>query len=260
VCAYEHPEPYAIRLLRLAPRPHDGLRVEAWRVGGDPGRTGAPQRDGFGNTTHLHVVREPHVRLHLVADGLVATRDAAGIVRGAHEPLPPPFYLRSTSLTLPDAALHALATEARGGDPLACLHRLLALVHERLAYRPDVTDVRTTAAAVLAKGVGICQDHAHVFVTAARLLGVPARYVGGYHAEGGGRDAEGVGHAWAEAHHPDLGWIGFDPTRGTCADERHVPCSVGLDYGDAAPVRGLCHAPGAADLTVRLIVAEVQQQ
>jgi transglutaminase-like putative cysteine protease len=259
VYAYEHPAPYAIQLLRLTPRPHDGLCVEGWRVGGDPGRTGAPQRDGFGNTTHLHVVREPHIRLRLVADGLVETRDTAGIVRGADEPLPPPFYLRSTSLTLPDAALHALATEARGGDPHARLHHLLTLVHERLAYRPGVTGVPSTAAVALASGVGGCQDHAHVFVTAARLLGVPARYVGGYHSANGSRQPGGVGHAWAEAHHPDLGWIGFDPTRGTCADQRHVPCSVGLDSGDAASVRGL-PAPGGADLTVRLIVAEVQQQ
>jgi transglutaminase-like putative cysteine protease len=123
-----------------------------------------------------------------------------------------------------------------------------------------VGDVRTTAAAALARGGGACRDHAHVFVTAARLLGAPARYVGGYHAANGGRNAEGVGHAWAEAHHPDLGWIGFDSAAGTCANERHVPCGVGLDYGDAAPVGGVRHASGAEDLTVPVIMAEVQQQ
>jgi transglutaminase-like putative cysteine protease len=261
VYAYEHPVPYSLQLLRLTPRPHAGLHVASWRIASDRRRSTFRQLDGFGNVTHAHVVREPHTRLTLVAEGVVETHDTTGIVRGAPEPLPPPYYLRSTPLTAPAAALAALAVEAgRGADPLARLHRLLALVHERVDYLSGVGYVRTTAADALRRGAGVCQDLAHVFVAAARLLDCPARCVGGYLWGGDEDDPDGAGHAWAEAHHPDVGWIGFDAVRGTCTGARHVPCAVGLDYRDAAPVHGVRRALGAEDLTVRVAVAEVQQQ
>jgi transglutaminase-like putative cysteine protease len=63
----------------------------------------------------------------------------------------------------------------------------------------------------------VCQDHAHVFIGAARLLGVPARYVSGYLLMDAST-AQDAGHAWAEAHVPGLGWVGFDPSNEICPD------------------------------------------
>ena len=37
---------------------------------------------------------------------------------------------------------------------------------------------------------------------------------------------------------PAAGWIGFDPTNNTLADERYVKIAVGRDYDDVAPVVG----------------------
>ena len=82
-----------------------------------------------------------------------------------------------------------------------------------------------------------CQDFAHVFVAAARTLGIPARYVSGYFLRTDTIDQE-AGHAWAEAHVPDLGWIGFDPAQGLCTTDRYVRIAIGADGNDAAPVRG----------------------
>jgi transglutaminase-like putative cysteine protease len=241
VYAYAHPMPYSMQLLRLTPRPHAGLRVETWRVASDRRRSAFRQLDGFGNVTHAHVVREPHARITLVAEGVVETRDTLGQVRRAHEPLPPAYYLRSTPRTTPDAELAALAADAaRAGDPLVALHRLLGLVHDQRAG-------------------GTTEDQAHAFVTAARLLGCPARYVGGY-LQDEAPPAGGRGHAWADAHHPTLGWLGFDPSHDTCTGEQYVACAVGRDDQDAAPVRGVRHPGGAEDRTVRVAVAEVQQQ
>ena len=45
---------------------------------------------------------------------------------------------------------------------------------------PGITDAHTSAAEALADGKGVCQDHAHIFISAARTLGIPARYVTGY--------------------------------------------------------------------------------
>jgi transglutaminase-like putative cysteine protease len=72
----------------------------------------------------------------------------------------------------------------------------------------------------------------------ARHLGVPARYVGGYFHRADGVTQQDAGHAWAEAHVPSIGWIGFDPANGICTTEAHVRVAVGLDYLGAAPVRG----------------------
>jgi transglutaminase-like putative cysteine protease len=47
-----------------------------------------------------------------------------------------------------------------------------------------------------------------------------------------------AGHAWAEAHVPALGWVGFDPATGISPTAAHVRVAIGLDYLGAAPVRG----------------------
>ncbi|MCZ9335514.1 transglutaminase-like domain-containing protein, partial [Klebsiella pneumoniae] len=89
----------------------------------------------------------------------------------------------------------------------------------RVAYVPGTTDVATAAEAALANGSGVCQDHAHIFISAARLLGVPARYVSGYLLMEG-QSEQTATHAWAEAYVEDLGWVGFDAANGVAPDEK----------------------------------------
>jgi transglutaminase-like putative cysteine protease len=67
---------------------------------------------------------------------------------------------------------------------------------------------------------------------------IPARYVGGYLVQSDGTLSSQAGHAWAEAHVGDLGWVGFDPSNGVCVTESYVRVAIGLDYLGAAPVRG----------------------
>ena len=78
----------------------------------------------------------------------------------------------------------------------------------------------------------------HIFIAAARSLGIPARYVCGYFIAHDGVVEQEAGHAWAEAYVDGLGWVAFDPTNGICATDAHVRVAVGLDYLGAAPVRG----------------------
>ncbi|MEL6744620.1 MAG: transglutaminase family protein, partial [Pseudomonadota bacterium] len=87
-------------------------------------------------------------------------------------------------------------------------------------------------------GQGVCQDHAHVFLSAARLLDVPCRYVSGYLMMDD-RVLQDATHAWVEAHVPQLGWVGFDVSNRISPDERYVRVATGLDYSDAAPLKGL---------------------
>jgi transglutaminase-like putative cysteine protease len=182
--AYSQSVWHSIRLLRMTPRPHDGQTVREWQITTTPARPLASFVDGYGNVTHSHTITEPHDRTTITVSGVVETSDTAGVLRGADEPLPAGVYLRHTPLTLAEGPVSDLAAEAGRATGIERLHRLLGLVHERVAYRAGVTEVATTAAEALEAGAGVCQDHAHVFLAAARALDIPTRYVGGYLSTG----------------------------------------------------------------------------
>ncbi len=255
--SYDSPIAAAIQTLRLTPRNYDGLRVVQWRVWSDRRRELPVFIDGYGNPTHCHAVNYPHTDATVFVEGEVETAATHGIVRGAPEPLPPLFFLRRTPLTVPDAALEALARQAAPqGSVLKQLHALLHLVRDRVDYLRGATDVATTAAEALAAGAGVCQDHAHIFIAAARQLGIPARYVGGYIWTGLETQEYQATHAWAETFVHDLGWVGFDPANRICPTEAYIRTSVGLDYRSAAPVRGIRRGAGAETLSVAVNVIQ----
>src|SRR5262245_52765291 len=120
---------------------------------------------------------------------------------------------------------------------LETLHALTGAIRDRVDYVPGVTDAHTGAAEALADGKGVCQDHAHIFIAAARTLGIPARYITGYLLLGDDSPSE-AHHAWAEACVDGLGWVGFDVANRICPTDRYVRLAVGLDAGGAAPVVG----------------------
>lgn len=102
---------------------------------------------------------------------------------------------------------------------------------------------------------GVCQDHAQIFVSAARLSGLPARYVSGYLMMDDQVDQDAT-HAWAEVCLPAIGWVGFDVSNGVSPDERYIRIAVGCDARDAAPIKGL--RMGLADETL-MVSLQVQQ-
>jgi transglutaminase-like putative cysteine protease len=257
---YSAPISYAIQTLRLTPVPYDGLAVLQWSVAAD-GRALPGLVDGLGNILHCHSIDRPHRETTITAEGVVETRSTDGIVSGAPEPLPPMFFLRATPLTVADEAIICLARRAAvGGDAIEQLHGLMLGVHENLAYEPGHTDTGTTAAVALERGRGVCQDHAHVFIAAARALGIPARYVSGYLLSGNGADAPDAGHAWAEAFIEGLGWVGFDAANGICPDETYVRIGVGLDYWATAPVRGVRRGKAVEEMQVQVQVQRAGDQ
>jgi transglutaminase-like putative cysteine protease len=81
----------------------------------------------------------------------------------------------------------------------------------------------------------VCQDHAHIFIGAARAADIPARYVSGYLMMND-RIEQDATHAWAEAHVEELGWVGFDISNGISPDPRYVRVATGRDYRHAAPL------------------------
>jgi transglutaminase-like putative cysteine protease len=258
---YVPPATRVIQVLRLTPRNHDGQYVTSWRIDVSADCRLDQHEDAFGNITHAFAAEGPLPELSLLVEGEIETRDAQGIVRDAVERFPPSLYLRETALTACDgdiAAFAAAARKADGSDPLKVLHGLLERLHGEMERDADPTYVATTSAEAFARKHGIVQDFAHVFITASRCLGIPARYVGGYFCS----DVEprNAGHAWAEAFVPGLGWVAFDPAIGMCATDAHARVAVGLDHLGAAPVRGMRYGGGSETLAVNIHVDQASRQ
>ncbi len=259
--AYDAPA-RATQVLRLTPRAHEGQHVGDWRIECDADVRLSPGEDAFGNITH-HLETEARTRtLTVRVWGEAETWDVSGVVAGAVERLPSEVYLRDTPLTAPGPGLVALAretAEAAGPDPLARMHALMAAIHTRIPFDVDATTSSSTAEQALAVGGGVCQDTAQAFVACARLMGTPARYVSG-HLFRTDTIAQEAAHAWAEAHVPALGWVGFDPLNAICPTDAYLRVAIGLDYLGAAPVRGAVWGGGREKMNVRLNVSDPQSQ
>ena len=260
---YERPATGVIQTLRLTPRNHDGQYVIGWRIDVSENCHLDQHEDAFGNITHVFTADGPFSELRLAVEGEVETQDTSGVVRGTVERFPPSLYLRETSLTRFDPGIvdFARATQQDAGDDaLQVLHALARRLHGEMAYDVTPTGTATTAAEAFALKRGVCQDLSHIFIAATRSLGLPARYIGGHFHRADGVTEQEAGHAWAEAHVPDLGWVAFDPTNGIAATDAHVRVAVGLDYLGASPVRGSRQGGGNEALDVAVSVSQGARQ
>jgi len=256
--AYGQPAQSALQVLRLTPRSHAGQFVRRWRVEIDTDCRLDRAEDAFGNITHAFTVDGPLSEMRIVAEGEIDTEDLRGFVNGTAERFPLSFWLRDTALTKIEPELRRYAHRiagGEGGDPVAALHALMAAIQADLVFQTGQTTAATTALQAFHKKAGVCQDLAHVFIACARSLGVPSRYAGGYYFRTD-TDEQEAGHAWAEAHVEGLGWIGFDPTNGACVNDRYARVAIGLDYLDAAPIRGARTGGGEETLTVAVEVRQ----
>jgi transglutaminase-like putative cysteine protease len=256
VYRYDPPAAGVIQVLRLTPRNHDGQYVGRWRIDVVPDARLAAHEDAFGNITHVFTADGPLEQLRVEVDGEVETQNANGVVRGTVERFPPSLFLRDTALTQADGAIRDFAQTIRaanGGVVLAELHGLLDRLFEDIAG-DAASPAPVNAAEAFASKRGAPKDLAHVFIGAARSLGIPARYVRGYYRSADNAAEADTGHAWVEAHVPDLGWVGFDPSNGCCPTDGHVRVAIGLDSLGAAAVRGTRLGVGAETLAVAIKV------
>lgn len=244
---YSQPASGVVQLLRVQPRGGWDQHVARWRVDVDADGSLRAGTDVFGNATHLFTASSPVTRLAISVTGEVDTDEAHGAVRGFPEPLPPAMFLRTTDLTTADAAISAFAADRTEANVLDQLHALNLAITDRMVFDADATGTGTDAVTAFAQARGVCQDYTHIFCAAARILGVPTRYVSGHYVR---PEAQPAGHAWAEALVPHLGWVGFDPTNGISVTPAHVRVAVGLDYLDAAPVRGARRGGGVETMHV----------
>lgn len=254
---------YTIQQLRLTPHDGFGQQVKHWniRVNGHL----HPTDDTFGNTVHTLVIDTPHTEINILASGEVET----GLANlGQIETLPIDIYLRYTPLTLPDKAIVDFAAPYFGqvNANIGLLDEMILAILKRVPYVKSSTAVNTTAAAAFSLGAGVCQDHAHIFISCCRSLGLPARYVSGYlfmvqstATEHTKESSLLESHAWADVYLPETGWVSFDVSNGVRTNEHHVRLAVGLDYKDASPVSGIRTGGGNETMEVSVSVQQNYQ-
>jgi transglutaminase-like putative cysteine protease len=240
VYTYEKPLSYGLQELRLTPKSRPGQTVLRWTVAIEGGSFEVEFDDHHMNRVTLISFSGEGHRIEVTCEGEVETEDTAGIV-GRHQGFTPLWlFERQTELTRAGAQVRRLVRGLAADFPeeLPRLHELSRRVLAAITYRVGATDPGTSAEAALERGEGVCQDHAHVFIAAARAMGIPARYVSGYLMLDD-RIHQQASHAWAEAHVDGLGWVGFDVSNGISPDARYIRVATGLDYREAAPVSGL---------------------
>ena len=247
-----------LQRLRLTPKATHGQQVIEWAMEIAGGKLEAAYDDHNSNHVTLISVVPGTTELTVACTGLIETADRAGVVGKHSGSLPLWAFLHQTPLTRPGPRLRALLAGlgARQDEPLSLLHTLSEAVLAAIVYEPGQTDAATTAEEALTAGRGVCQDHAHVFIGAARTLGIPARYVSGYLLMNDRTEQE-AGHGWAEAHVDGLGWVGFDVSNAISPDAGYVRVASGRDYAEAAPVTGITF--GASDSLLSVSLAVEQQ-
>lgn len=249
---YDYAEPAAgvVMRLRLLPASTNTQNVEHWRVAINDEPIERWITNGYNDPEAVWRAPGRLEKMSIVAEGEVSTFDTAGVLRPAAGAVRPQLFMRSSPLTEIDERIADFAEQARSASgQLSSLHGLCDLVHGEITFRAGSTDFETTAAQALAQKSGVCQDQTHIFIAAARSLGIPARYVVGYLRDDERPDGDHDAHAWAEAYVESIGWIGFDPTLGHCPVEGHVRLCSGLDAADAAPIRGVMVAGGETTLS-----------
>lgn len=256
---YDSPVGYGLFQLRKTPKPRASQQVLSWDIRIEGGKAEVAFDDQHANHVHLISLAGGGSELTITCEGELEVRDTAGVV-GQHSGFAPLWlFRRATVLTRPGPHIRRIAKavpDAEEGGDIPRLHALAALVREAVTYETGRTDTMTKAEEAVEAGHGVCQDHAHVFIAAARLLGYPARYASGYLMMNDRVDQD-AGHAWAEVHVEGLGWVGFDISNAISPDERYVRVATGLDYAEAAPVSGMRFGEAAESLDVSI---QVQQQ
>lgn len=274
---YRTPVDIGLHLLRLTPLSIAGQRSvsQALTIAPQPARMEA-FRDHFGNGVHYVCVESIHDEFLVTLDAEVDVarpsvssdsppweeiRDA---MRNDGFPVPPGVaeFVYPSPLAFPEeiATAYALESFKDGRAIISALRDLMARIHDDFAYTPNLTNVTTRVAEVIALRQGVCQDFAHLMIAGLRGLGLPAKYVSGYVYTRSGegetaRPGSDASHAWVSVWcGEDLGWIEFDPTNNLLVENEHIVLAYGRDFLDATPLRGVILGGGQHTLKVAVVV------
>lgn len=253
---YQRAAGYTIQRLHMTPRPGPLQRTLHWQVS-TPG-TRRLTEDAFGNSGHIVTITQPHDEVHLVAAGMVEVHSPDRGRVSEKMLLSPLAFTVPTRLTEPSDAIRAFAARHLGSSAPDS-KRLLALaeaIRGTVAYQSGATEISSTADEALRLGLGVCQDHAHLFIACCHAIALPVRYVSGYLDPG--TAAHAATHAWIDVWVEEVdysGWISIDVTQARLQNEDYCRLAVGRDYESVAPVRGMRRGGGTEALSVQVEVS-----
>lgn len=286
VTQYEYAEAVtdSVNEIRLTPSTNERQSCYQQAISVEPNASLFTYEDYFGNRVHAFSVNGSHKRLTIRAFMTVVTKQAPTAEERALYLSRRPAEQGWTWLKTEDAANRftefLLTTEYTAvtpeverfvgeisdeGGQVCVLDWLTALsgkIRSEFVYDPEATNVKTKTSEMFERKRGVCQDFAHLMIAGCRALGIPARYVSGYHfvgdLQGGSADFEQASHAWVEAFVPGLGWCSFDPTNVDPVGERYVKLGHGRDYKDIVPVKGVYRGTGEQKLHVTVDVRNLE--
>ncbi len=233
------PVSYGLQQVRLTPVSSQHQTVHNWDIAISGGQVELAFDDQYQNRTLLVKADAGTTEVSVDVSGEVETLTSDGVFGKTYATAPLWHFLQATPRTQAGRGIKKLAkTVTKSANTLDGLHALSSAIIDAVPYSTTGTEAGTTAEEALLGGVGVCQDHAQIFVSAARVAGVPARYVSGYLMMNDRVDQD-ASHAWAEAHIDGLGWVGFDVSNRICPDERYVRIATGRDSRDASPISGV---------------------
>ena len=144
-----------------------------------------------------------------------------------------------------DAAAVDLAQEAlmgSDGRSLNFLQQLVEVIQDRVKYTQRHVGPAWPAGRTLKERVGSCRDLAMLMIECCRSVGLPARFVSGYHLVEPKPERYDL-HAWAEVYLQGAGWRGFDPSGMGAIDERYIPVATSSRSDLTAAVSGTFSGP-----------------
>ncbi len=231
--------PKLIQCLKLYPSICENQEILEWKISSNFGKIIESHVDALGHRVQNIFINNLYGKLKITSEGILNTKNFSGIVKGLNEKVNPICFLRETNLTKPCKKIKKILEQAgKIKDQIEFTHKLNLIVSNSIEYVSGSTTTSTSSTEALKQKKGVCQDFAHILISAARLSNLPARYVNGFLLEQT-KTGENTTHAWVEIFLKNLGWVAFDPSHKKCIDENYVRISVGFDFIDASTIKGI---------------------
>ena len=150
-----------------------------------------------------------------------------------------------------DAAAVDLAHEALMGSDqrsLTFLQQLIEIIQDRVKYTQRHIGPAWPASRTLKERVGSCRDLAMLMIECCRCVGLPARFVSGYHLVEPKPERYDL-HAWTEVYLQGAGWRGFDASGKGAVDERYIPIATSSKSDHTAAITGSFSGPPGVEST-----------
>lgn len=278
--SYQQWVSFSHNLIRLKPRDTPFQTVIDFSLSTDPLNSELEEyTDYFGNHLHHLLIREPHHHLKVTvqtciaidmqaieqhkmlseyakeisyAQALQALQSSTPDVIDAKQFCMPSLFLKKSDPLLRDYVSSSFSQERSVYDSV---QEFMGRIYNDFQFVSGFSDVNTPVETVFQARKGVCQDFAHIAISALRCIGLAARYVSGYietlppagEKKLFGADAS---HAWFSVFIPGFGWFDFDPTNNIIPYDQHIVLGYGRDYADIAPIQGVILGSGLSDVKV----------